>query len=320
MIRRFRIINNSGQSWDMNTLNIFLLNPRGLGVGVTNEYVGSNGNYITLNQQTTLNLIEFDLFILSDINSIDEIYNTYSQFSQFLLDVPLTLEYTTGVGTYTRQCNLQNITKTERQSFNEFRETLSLEALTPWRIIDFENLTGANTGAIQQGKIYATQSNAFAYAPFNYDGSDINLWDEIGFVWDLESASTQYQATNNSITLGKHPTGLIMRIRAGSQTLNNNNGLVQWSISQNNKVLGDDAFNLSSIPEFWSDSATLVVSSDPLNFMAQIQYDDGRVMSALPYQDITRSNFVQAPIGLYNLIFNDFYEVELETIREWDVV
>lgn len=138
-----------------------------------------------------------------------------------------------------------------------------------------------------------TYNSAYDYVYQNNSGSGkLGSTKSSGYVYDYIYEETPqngggiFGLKNNSIYMGIN-TGSPLNITIYGPSTN-----PYWQVIQNSQVVATDGFNIV-IPE----DSRLEVSSNPRDQYAYLISADGTKAKAYPMQDLTRDNFVKAPIG-----------------------
>lgn len=146
-----------------------------------------------------------------------------------------------------------------------------------------------------------TYNSAYDYVYQNNSGSGkLGSTKSSGYVYDYiyedepQNGGGVFGLKNNSIYMGIN-TGSPLNITIYGPSTN-----PYWQVIQNSQVVATDGFNIV-IPE----DSRLEVSSNPRDQYAYLISSDGTKAKAYPMQDLTRDNFVKAPIGQSTLaVFN----------------
>lgn len=146
-----------------------------------------------------------------------------------------------------------------------------------------------------------TYNSAYDYVYQNNSGSGkLGSTKSSGYVYDYiyedepQNGGGVFRLKNNSIYMGIK-TGSPLTITIYGPSTN-----PYWQVIQNSQVVATDGFNIV-IPE----DSRLEVSSNPRDQYAYLISSDGTKAKAYPMQDLTRDNFVKAPIGQSTLaVFN----------------
>lgn len=175
MTRAFRLRNASGDMIDLLAdLDIFGVNPEGLGVSFDHTSHLSNSNYLL--EKSELNQNEFKLSVALGYVSHDP-YNSYYKLVQFLDKSPYILEYETTAGTWQREVRLKELSKTEIVSGDIMLEDFTLSCFSPW-YRNIESKYDPTEDTPGDGKIYIEYQStalldkiyAFAYSADGTDG------------------------------------------------------------------------------------------------------------------------------------------------------
>ena len=121
-MRQFKLYNSIGKYYDLNSIESFFHDPEGLGFENDAEYERIGSQFLRtesgMKQPEPSGKIRF----------ID--YKTYNEFSKFLQNQPLRLEYT-AAGTYYMNVNVKKIKKTELEAMGLIVE-IEFSGLGPW--------------------------------------------------------------------------------------------------------------------------------------------------------------------------------------------
>lgn len=175
MTRAFRLRNASGDMIDLLAdLDIFGVNPEGLGVSFDHTSHLSNSNYLL--EKSELNQNEFKLSVALGYLSHDP-YNAYYRLVQFLDKAPYILEYETTAGTWQREVRLKELSKTEIVSGDIMLEDFTLACFSPW-YRNVESKYDPTEDTPGDGKIYIEYKStallkkiyAFSYSADGTDG------------------------------------------------------------------------------------------------------------------------------------------------------
>ena len=85
MVRKFKLINSTGQEWDLMCRDSFLFEPDGLGLDKENEYMRIGSTYEMVQEIPSQKEISFTM--------IFKTYEGYRQFASFITYKPLKLAY-----------------------------------------------------------------------------------------------------------------------------------------------------------------------------------------------------------------------------------
>ena len=155
-------------------LDIFGVNPEGLGVSFDHTSHLSNSNYLL--EKSELNQNEFKLSVALGYLSHDP-YNAYYRLVQFLDKAPYILEYETTAGTWQREVRLKELSKTEIVSGDIMLEDFTLACFSPW-YRNIESKYDPTEDIPGDGKIYIEYKStallkkiyAFSYSEDGNDG------------------------------------------------------------------------------------------------------------------------------------------------------
>lgn len=186
MTRGFKIFNSKGDMIDLlNNLDFFSVNPEGLGVSFDRTYNETNASFLLDSSKVQMGQFNIDI-LFGAITG--ESYERYDDLIKLLNSPPYRLEYSTSVGTWSRDCKLNDLSKTEIKDLNIMIETLVLDLTSPW-YNDVEESFVPTPEQDGDGKIYQLQVPGPEPTIFNtpptggYKAGDIWNWDS-SQVWD----------------------------------------------------------------------------------------------------------------------------------------
>lgn len=300
-VRQFTLKNSLNEQISLNDLDFFGYEPEGLGISFENTYYGANANF--LEDTTALNQSQFSINVLFGAETLNP-YQKYNDFIRFLNYQPLYLMYgVPGIGTYERQCRLSEIPKTEINEYNVINETLTLDCVTPWYqwiTMNRDDLQPQNG----EGKIYvnntANINTGYYVYPYIYSS-------------DRTEKKDYFNLNNDSMYMGTADSSpLEIIISSGNRTIEN----PEWRIVQNSIEVQNDKYFIT-MPT----NSTLIVSSEPQNQRAILRTSDGSETNVYQMQDMTKTNFVTAPLGQSTLHFEGLTEgISLRMRKEWVIV
>lgn len=156
-----------------------------------------------------------------------------------------------------------------------------------------------------------TYNSAYDYVYQNNSGSGkLGSTKSSGYVYDYIYEETPQ---NGGGVFGLKNNSIYMGIKTGSPltiTIYGPSTNPYWQVIQNSQVVATDGFNIV-IPE----DSRLEVSSNPRDQYAYLISADGTKAKAYPMQDLTRDNFVKAPIGQSTLAVYNAKRVKI-VLRE----
>ena len=126
--RKFLLYNSEDDLVDLNSHEIFVLNPTGLGVSFSNSFSNVSANF--LQEKSVLNSASLKLDIIFSRNSTTP-YEKYEEFVKFLNKPPFKLIYEISGKTFQRDCVLSELSKGEIVT-NVLAESLTLDFTTPF--------------------------------------------------------------------------------------------------------------------------------------------------------------------------------------------
>lgn len=180
MIRKFRLYNSRQDLFDLTGNKDFIsVNPRGLGLGVTNEFHASGASFVTRKRE--IDAGELDLTLVIGYMQ-DNAYSRYTEFVQFLNHSPYVLEYEFDGRMYRRDCILSELSKEELRMSRTLQETLKLEFTSPFYIERTEHTQPYVPIEGKAGKIYEElryERRIFESIPESYRAGDIWYYSSI---------------------------------------------------------------------------------------------------------------------------------------------
>ncbi|HEL1640805.1 TPA: phage baseplate protein [Streptococcus suis] len=267
MIRNFKLINAKGDVLDLMQSSHFAHNPSGLGINFNNDYAQSKTDFIL--NKTELNQGELNLTVAFGINT-KQAYKDFASIGEFLNYQPMTLAYyTNGTDEYLRDCRLASLSKSELQTGRILDEELILEFISPWY-------------RWEDGKLppYADQFGDGKVYSYTYD----YVYED-----DISAQRDYFLINNQSMYFGiKETSPLEITIEADRAEITN----PSWTVHVGTSVVQSDGYFLT-IPI----GSKLIVSSNPHDHKAKLVSFNGEETNVYQLQDMTKSNFVTAPIG-----------------------
>lgn len=129
MIRTFTLINEYGQSYPLNQVRKgFLMNPSGLGYAINRNYTLFGSEWIKSDDQIEQTPISGTIYFGSESP-----YQRSHEFTEFVLtSKELTLSYETPAGTYYKDVDISNYSKTEIGSSGYLECQIELMPKTLW--------------------------------------------------------------------------------------------------------------------------------------------------------------------------------------------
>jgi len=283
-VRKFSLTNSKGETISINNdEDLFGYSPEGLGVSFSNDYYGSNGNFLV--SSIALNQPVFSIRLLFGTDK-QRYYQKYNDFINFLNYQPLTLNYSVvEVGTFKRDCRLRELTKTEINEWNIIDESLELEFLTPW----YQWIEGKHTEYIDQpadGKIYINtdMGNNEGFYVYSYVYEEQN-----------DESRGQFKISNDSIYMGvSEGSPLEITIYGGDTGVTD----PSWELYSGSELIQNDRYFIDIPPGY-----EFVVSSVPHNQFVRLVAPDGTISNVYQTQDMTKTNFITIPVGVFALKF-----------------
>ena len=245
----------------------FAHNPSGLGINFNNDYAQSKTDFIL--NKTELNQAELKLTVAFGINT-NQAYKDFETVGEFLNYQPMTLAYfTDDTDEYLRDCRLASLSKSELQAGRILDEELILEFTSPWYRWEYGKLSP-----------YVDQSGDGKVHSYTYD-----------YVYEdnISDQQAYFFINNQSMYFGiKETSPLEITIEADRAEITN----PSWSVQVGTSVVQSDGYFLT-IPI----GSKLIVSSNPHDHKAKLVSFNGEETNVYQLQDMTKSNFVTAPIG-----------------------
>lgn len=136
MIRQFYLTNSNGEMLDLNKVEHFLLNPKGLGMERKFTYEQAGNYFIELTKNITQKRPEGSVFFPT--------YDEYRQFARFCEHEPLILTYSTDE-TYNIEVKVQTLEKSEKQTGGLFCKIRWISNGMWYKIIENQN-SGSEEG------------------------------------------------------------------------------------------------------------------------------------------------------------------------------
>lgn len=341
MTRAFRIYNRVGDMIDLLAdLDVFGVNPDGLGVQFEHSSHLSNSNFLLEKSELKANI--FKISVVFGYISYDP-YAAYSKLVQLLNKPPYRLEYETTVGKFVRECRLTELTKSEITTGDIMMEDFQLECFTPWykeitSKIDagadipgdgkiyrhYENVPIRNVPDLPSGEdgqgndaiifpsstypedynyIYTEEDN-----PTHYKSLDYYTYDYIYEGW-YNGANGVFRVNNNSIYLGSQEASPL-EITIEGPAVN-----PYWTVAVNSEIIYSDGFNLTV-----QEGYKLIVSSIPGKQCAKLVAPDGTISNVYQQQRLEMTNFIKAPMGRSEIIFFNAKKISFVLREEYVVV
>ena len=148
MVREFKLINEKGQEYSLMDLKnyCFLSEPTGLGYSYTTEYEQLGYTFIT-------NLRKFEQGTISGTANFSS-YDNYKKLVDFIeasenLRFVYKIPYQSGTKEYFKDVQIQNISKTQKQTNGIIAETVTFDCLSLW----YEENTFIHDMRQQEGSI-----------------------------------------------------------------------------------------------------------------------------------------------------------------------
>lgn len=193
MIRSLKLVNKNGSEKYLNDLNLFAINPEGLGISFSNEYINFGTVFDDIATVLNQNQISFTI-LFGAINN--DPYIEFMRLTEFLNFPPLELIYTTNAGEYRRIVKLSELTKTEIKE-DGMQSNMILETITPWYYY-FENSDDYFDDApISFDKIYLKTSDTPSENKNILPDSVIESISETSGNWVTEGSAEAYEISSS---------------------------------------------------------------------------------------------------------------------------
>lgn len=164
-VRTFKLIDASGNSYDLQTQNRFLHTPEGLGYEESTTYQDFGSRYAALDEGLAQSVVKGVITFTG--GSREEIYNKFFEFAKFTRNAPLTLEYTPIFDTFLRKCRVSRVVKTEI-SAGVLQVNVEIACMTQW----YQIKSDYNSGIVGDGKMYALQDSGINAYKYTYQYSN----------------------------------------------------------------------------------------------------------------------------------------------------
>lgn len=334
----FSLINSRGESVDLSNDDLLSYTPTGLGAIFSNVY-NQYESYFKVTK-STIQQGQMSINILfGDIES--KSYQSFFEFTTFLAYEPLTLSYTTTIGTWYRDARIASLTKTEIggssiNAVDRLNEQFTIDFLNPW----YNNKSAVfktyspDPNLAKYGKEYVNQGANNAISDTNsivglaVVGKAILGQTEDESVTKADFAYGYFGKHGNKDYYYAYPESVV-NSKEKSLTLENNseyfgvqdgspsiitiegpcNVNPSWSILKEGSVIGKDKFFLTL-----SSNQKLIVSSYPENQYARVYNSDGSYVDVSQLQDYTKSNFIKVPNGESTVLFYVDSEVKVNIV------
>lgn len=291
MVRQFKLKNAEGEIYNLYDSEHFGYNPDNLGISLTNSLVQSGANFLLVN--TALNHQQFQINVIFGGEELKDQYPKHRALLQFLDKTPLTLVYKRpGVDEMNRDIALAQLPLSEIKEPFLIDSQLTFDFLSPWyRYVLFAS-TAEQEFVPDTGKIYAFDmangEQCYTYSPMRVPATHSEVQ---GYVYDIKGrVGTQIHITNNSIYLDTQETSpLIIEISAPIETLASP---IEMELYQNNELIQNDAYFTTL-----NKGEKLVITTGFRNQTATKINKSGKGVPVYFEQDLTKSNFITAPIG-----------------------
>ncbi|MDT2550011.1 phage distal tail protein domain-containing protein [Enterococcus avium] len=282
--------NKVNEEIDLSTEDYFATELTNLGFEVQKEHIGQWGNFREINE--SIELSEFQSSIMISLHGFRE-KELYVSLVEFLASGPFELEFAFDEETMIRKCSLKSLSKTEIDSKTALlTDTLELYFTSNWYSVKREKL-------IQRSAVLNTQGKVYPYMrPYVYTK---NVWEKKGI----------FKFSNNSVFLTNSSERMSpMKIVIKGKCTN-----PYWEVIQNSQVVASDGYFINM-----TGTQTLEISS-LLEDQTAILKDVGMIESSVyQQQDYTKTNFVQAPLGDFSIVFHvGNADVEIELYEECDL-
>ncbi|EGP4797977.1 hypothetical protein FJB45_002113 [Enterococcus faecium] len=289
-MRTVLLRNRINEEIDLSTEDYFATEMSNLGFEVTKEHIGQWGSFREIEEN--IEISEFQSSIIISVHGFRE-QQLYGSLVEFLANGPFELEFSLGSETMIRKCSLKSLSKTEIDHQSSLlTDTLELYFTSSWYSIKREKLIQNSTSLNANGKVYSY------IRPYIYTK---NVWEKKGV----------FKFNNNSVYLTNSTERMSpLKIRVIGQCSN-----PRWEIVQNSQVVASDGYFINM-----TDTQILEVSSLLGDQTAILRDVDGIESTVYQQQDFTKSNFVQAPLGEFSIVFHvGQANVEVELYEERDL-
>lgn len=282
--------NEINEEIDLSTEDYFATDLTNLGFEVKKEFIGQWGNFREISE--SIELSEFQSSIIISIHGFKE-KQLYGSLVEFLANGPFVLEFSFAEETMQRKCSLKALSKTEIDSKTSLlTDTLELYFTSNWYSVKREKLIQRSNAIKTRGKVYSF-NRKYIYTQ--------NLWEKKG-VFRFNNASIFL--TNSAERMSP------MKIRVIGKCSN-----PYWEIIQNSQIVATDGYFIEM-----SETQSLEVSSFASDTNAILKDVGGLESSVYQQQDYTKTNFVQAPLGEFSIVFHvGSANVEVELYEERDL-
>lgn len=303
---KIRLYNARNDMLDMTNPDMFGADQEGLGVQFESEFRTADSHFLIEKSELQRKTLSLNLW-LGDRTG--QSYQRFSDLVAFLNHTPYRIEYETPTGIWSRDCILNELTKSLIKEESILVEELQLDFTTPFYIERSERTTDNPPIEGKAGKIYETveiipippeEGSAYYDKIYDYVYSPTETRQEAeesyytyDYVYaDEDEGKNVFQVDNHSVYIGssKHSPCEI--------TIYGPCENPHWQVTQGSKILQSDGFNLT-VPE----GHRLVVSSNPQSQRAVLIALDGTVSNVYQQQDLSKSNFVTFPVGRSKILF-----------------
>lgn len=155
MIRTFKLINNNGETYDLNVRNrSFMHTVSGLGYQRDSDFFRIGERYATLSSYFMQQEIKGNVYFAGTNNAED-----YFNFTRFCENTPLKLAYNPGFTEFLRDGFIKTIERSDGDNFKGAYVTFI--ATTPW----YKSVDVFNTGIVDEGKKY-TYTYPYKYGKY----------------------------------------------------------------------------------------------------------------------------------------------------------
>lgn len=141
-VRKFRLINSDGASYDFMLKTNFLHSPKGLGFNRKNTFLTLGDRFVRVNKDITQPGPSGTIAFIGNGNY--DVYNKYHAFTQFIGKEPLKLKYSPNGTEYTMNVVVKKLEKTEINEQGYLDCDIEFAGLTPWyRVVTIDYYDGA---------------------------------------------------------------------------------------------------------------------------------------------------------------------------------
>lgn len=173
---KIRLYNARNDMLDMTNPDMFGADQEGLGVQFESEFRTADSHFLVEKSELQRKTLSLQLW-LGDRTG--QSYQRFSDLVAFLNHTPYRIEYETPTGTWSRDCILNELTKSLIKEESILVEELQLDFTTPFYIERIERTTDNPPIEGKAGKIYETvtrKRQVFESVPESYQEGDLWNW------------------------------------------------------------------------------------------------------------------------------------------------